>query len=66
MPQLKPIWKRSMVLVLNAFNTYYFYALFATASTQITPPSSLIMPFVGIGVDSTFLFSILRSGSNER
>jgi len=66
MPQLRPTWKRSMVLVLNAFNTYYFYALFATASAQITPPSSLIMPFVGIGVDSTFLYSILRSDSNDR
>jgi len=65
--QLKPVWKRSMVLVLNSVNTFYFYVLFVNVSTPIIiPPSSFIMPSMGIGFNSAFLYSILRSDSNDR
>jgi len=59
--QLKPIWKRSMVLVLNSVNTFYFYTLFVNVSTPIVTPSSFIMPSMGIGINSLFLYSILSN-----
>jgi len=65
MQQLKPIWKRSMVLVLNAFNTYYFYVLFVNVSAPIITPSSFIMPSMGIGINSSFLYNILGGDNNE-
>jgi len=63
--QLKPVWKRSMVLVLNGVNTFYFYALFVNVSTPIVTPSSFIMPSMGIGINSLFLYSILSNDQEE-
>jgi hypothetical protein len=63
---LKPIWKRSMVLVLNGVNTFYFYALFVNISTPIIIPSSFIIPSMGIGINSSFLYNILRSDNNDQ
>jgi len=65
--RLNPIWKRSTIVALNGINTFYFYLLFVNAfSTAVS--SYLVFPSIGIGigVDSTFLYSILRSDSNER
>jgi len=58
--QLNPIWKCSIVLVLNGVNTFYFYALFVNVSTPIITLSSFIMPSMGIGINSSFLYSLLR------
>jgi len=63
--QLKPIWKRSIILLLNGANTFYFYTLLPDISTFTIMPSTFILPSMGIGINSLFLYSILRGGINE-
>jgi len=65
MPHLKPIWKRSMILFLNGVNTFYFYSIFSDVSTSTITPSTIIIPSMGIGINSLFLYSILGGDSGD-